>query len=208
MPKVEHLSASDIRDLYFVETPNLNFIKGVVPSATYEFLEDTVNDSYRMNLVKERRFVEKYKLQFQNLPYPPIFVTTDAVVIQSGHILMIRRKAYPGNGLLALPGGFVNANTDASLEDAMIRELKEETRIRVPPKILRSSIKKTKVFDAIQRSTRGRTITHAFNIILDEGELPKVRASSDASDAFWIPINDVKRSECYEDHFHIISYFI
>jgi bifunctional NMN adenylyltransferase/nudix hydrolase len=208
MPLVEHLSSTDIRNLYFIENPNLKFIKGVIPRATFEFLEDKVNSTFRTNIVNERRFVENYKKPYVNLPYPPIFVTTDAVVFQSGHVLMIRRKAFPGNGLLALPGGFVNANTDKSLEDAMIRELREETKIKVPPAILRSSIKETKVFDAIERSTRGRTITHAFNIVLNEVELPKIKASSDAAEAMWIPISQVKRSECYEDHYHIISYFI
>lgn len=208
MEQVEHLSSTDIRNLYYVENPNLNFLRNVVPKATFEYLEDNVNSTQRENLVKERRFVEQYKLQYQHLPYPPIFVTTDAVVFQAGHVLMIRRKAYPGAGLLALPGGFVNANNDASLEDAMIRELKEETRIKVPPRVLRSSITDTKVFDAINRSTRGRTITHAFKIELNESELPKVRGDDDASQALWMPINEIQRSQCYEDHHHIINYFI
>lgn len=208
MPLVEHLSSTDIRNLYYVENPNLNFIRNVVPKATFEYLEDKVSSEHRINIVNERRYVESYKKQYENLPYPPIFVTTDVVVFQAGHVLMVRRKSYPGNGLLALPGGFVNANTDASLEDAMIRELREETRIRVPPKILMSSIKQSKVFDAIERSARGRTITHAFKIELNEPELPKVRGESDASEALWMPINEIQRAQCFEDHYHIINYFI
>jgi bifunctional NMN adenylyltransferase/nudix hydrolase len=134
-------------------------------------------------------------------------VTVDAVVVQSGHILMIRRRAEPGKGLLALPGGFLDALSDKTLEDAMIRELREETCLKVPTPVLRGNIVETKVFDAIQRSTRGRTITHAFHIKLPNGELPKVKRGSDAASAKWIPISKVNPSECYEDHYEIINYF-
>ena len=131
----------------------------------------------------------------------------DAVVIQSGHILMIRRRAEPGRGLLALPGGFLDANSDRTLEDAMIRELREETCLKVPGPVLRGNIHEVKVFDAIERSTRGRTITHAFCIKLPNGELPKVKSGTDAASAKWIPISKIDSSQCFEDHYEIINYF-
>jgi bifunctional NMN adenylyltransferase/nudix hydrolase len=120
---------------------------------------------------------------------------------------MIRRRAEPGKGLLALPGGFLDALTDKSLEDAMIREVREETQLKVPAPVLRGNIVEAKVFDAIERSTRGRTITHAFHIKLPNGELPKVKGGSDATSAKWIPISKINPSECYEDHYEIINYF-
>lgn len=167
--------------------------------------------SYDRNWVKEIRteqvFIQAYKQQFSSLPYPPIFVTTDAVVVQSGHILMIKRRSYPGKGLWALPGGFVNADTDKSLIDAMVRELKEETKLKVPEPVLKGSIVNNRVFDSIGRSSRGRTITHAYHIKLADGELPTVKGSDDAEKAKFIPLNDIDRSKCFEDHFEIISYF-
>ena len=67
--------------------------------------------------------------------------------------------------------------------------------------------KKNELFDAIQRSSRGRTITHAFNICLPDGELPKVRGGSDATSATWIPLSQVDSAQTFEDHYEIISYF-
>ena len=159
-------------------------------------------------VIREREFVETYKKQYASLPYPPIFSTADAVVIQSGHVLMIRRRAEPGKGLWALPGGYVNANTDKSVEDAAIRELREETGIKVPAPVLRGSIVRSKVFDAIDRSARGRIITHAFYIQLPDGELPKVKGSDDADKARWVPIAEVKSEECFEDHYEILQHFL
>ena len=206
--QIEPLGATDIRDLYFKYTFNSNFIKNVVPETTYDFLMEFRHTEEFAQIIREREFVANYKKQYASLPYPPIFSTADSVVIQSGHVLMIRRRAEPGKGLWALPGGYVNANTDRSVEDAAIRELREETGIKVPAPVLRGSIKRSKVFDAIDRSPRGRIITHAFHIELPDGELPKVKGSDDADKARWVPIAEVKSEECFEDHFEIISHFL
>jgi bifunctional NMN adenylyltransferase/nudix hydrolase len=206
--EIEPLSAVDIRDLYFREIANYKFIKGVIPETTYNFLLDFAHTEEYRQIIREREFVANYKKQYASLPYPPIFSTADAVVIQSGHVLMIRRRAEPGRGLWALPGGYVNANTDRSVEDAAIRELREETGIKVPAPVLRGNIKRGRVFDAIDRSPRGRIITHAFHIELPDGELPKVKGSDDADKARWVPISDVKSEECFEDHYEIIQHFL
>jgi bifunctional NMN adenylyltransferase/nudix hydrolase len=207
VPLIEELSASQIRELYFKEDYNPNFIKSVVPVEVLEHLNKFSKTEDYDQILREIDFVEKYKSQYASFPYPPTFVTVDAVLVQSGHILMIRRRAEPGKGLLALPGGFLDALSDKSLEDAMIREVREETQLKVPGPVLRGSIVEAKVFDAIERSTRGRTITHAFHINLPNGELPKVKGGSDATSAKWIPISKITPNECFEDHYEIINYF-
>ena len=205
---IEFLSAVNIRDLFFKRDVNMSFIKGVVPETTFNFLMDFKETPEYEQIIREREFVETYKKQYASLPYPPIFSTADAVVIQSGHVLMIKRRAEPGKGLWALPGGYVNANTDKSVEDAAIRELREETQIKVPAPVLRGNIVRSKVFDAIDRSPRGRIITHAFYIQLPDGELPKIKGSDDAEKARWVPIAEVRSEECFEDHFEILTFFL
>ena len=206
--EIAPLSAVNIRDLYFKRGYNMEFIRGVVPRSTYEFLFGFANSEAFEQIIKEREFVENYKKQYASLPYPPIFSTADAVVIQSGHVLLIKRRAEPGKGLWALPGGYVNANTDKSVEDAAIRELREETMIKVPEPVLRGSIKGNKVFDAIDRSPRGRIITHAFHIELPDGPLPKIKGSDDAEKARWVPLGELDSSVFFEDHYEILSSFV
>jgi bifunctional NMN adenylyltransferase/nudix hydrolase len=205
---IEFLSAVNIRDLFFKRDVNMSFIKGVVPASTFDFLMKFKETEEYEQIIREREFVINYKKQYASLPYPPIFSTADAVVIQSGHVLMIRRRAEPGRGLWALPGGYVNANTDKSVEAAMLRELREETQIKVPAPVLKGSIVRSKVFDAIDRSPRGRIITHAFFIQLPDGELPRVKGSDDADKARWVPIAEVRSEECFEDHYEIIQHFL
>ena len=206
--EIEPLSAVDIRDLYFKRDVNYKFIKGVLPETTYDFLLEFAHTDEYEQIIREREFLIEHNKQYASLKYPPIFSTADCCVICSGHVLMIKRRAEPGKNLMALPGGYVNANTDRSVEDAALRELREETGIKVPVPVLRGSIVDNRVFDAIDRSPRGRIITHCFKIVLPDGELPKVKGGDDALRAKWVPIADIKSEECFEDHAELISWAV
>ena len=152
-----------------------------------------------------REVIELLRTKYRVAPYEAVFMTTDAVVVQSGHILLVRRRAEPGKGLYAMPGGFLNPSE--RIKDGVIRELREETKIKVPDPVLRGSIKAREVYDKPDRSLRGRTITHAYLIELQPGELPKVKGSDDAEKAKWVPISVFEKMEdqMFEDHYHIIK---
>ena len=206
---MEPLDATDIRAHYFQRNANLNFLKGVVPPAIINYLTEWRNTEGFETVMAEREFSIEYKRPYAGLPYDIIFKTADAVVVQNGHVLLIKRRALPGKGLWAFPGGFVNAKTDRSVLAAAIRELREETKLKVPEPVLIGNIQEEHEFDAIDRSSRGRIITTAFYITLPNGdELPKVKGSDDAEKAKWVPIADVKSEECFEDHFEILEYFV
>ena len=100
-------------------------------------------------------------------------------------------------------------NPRERIKDAVIRELREETGIKVPDPVLRGSIVAQDVFDDPNRSSRGRTITHAFLIKLkDEPVLPKIKGMDDADKAKWVALNQVKRDMMFEDHYAIIHNMI
>lgn len=200
----ELMNATDIRDEIFLN-------KTIVDNAQY-IAPDTLKDIYAWmsledckNLTEEYEFIMDYKASWEVAPYAPTFVTTDSVVIKSGHILLIKRKFNPGKGLYALPGGFLNP--DEMIEECAIRELKEETRIKIDKPVLKRSIESVQTFDHPHRSLRGRTITHAHLINLGEGPLPEIKAHDDASGAHWIPLADMKHleDEMFEDHMDIIT---
>lgn len=207
---VEVLNATDIRNLYFSENFNSSYLTGVMPTSVISFLEKFRESEEFQNIMEEKKVVDAYRERYKVLPYPIVAVTCDAVVVQSGHILLVKRRAHPGRGLWALPGGYFDAASDNTPLDGIIRELKEETAIDVPEKVIRGCVKKIENFSAKGRSQLGRSITFAAHISLQGGEwkLPKVKGMDDAEKAKWVPFVDVKRELLFDDHFDIISHFI
>lgn len=144
-----------------------------------------------------------YAARQKGQQYPVQDVAADALVVQSGHILMVERKGAIGKGLLAMPGGYVEENE--TFLDAALRELREETTLKVPVPVLKGSMKATFLADDPYRSERGRMISqvHLFRLT-DQLNLPDVRGGDDANKAFWMPISDVSPENCFEDHYDVI----
>jgi bifunctional NMN adenylyltransferase/nudix hydrolase len=199
------LNATQIREELFKEGTITKSLQSKLPKETHQSLRGFLVQKTFNDLLLEYDYIYDYKKSWEASPYPPTFHTADAVVVQQGHVLLITRKDLPGKGLLALPGGFINENE--YILNAAIRELKEETKLKVPEPVLKGSIVSRKVFDKPSRSLRGRVITTAFLIHLtnyDNG-LPKANGSSDAKKAEWIPLADLKPEQFFEDHYHIIQ---
>jgi bifunctional NMN adenylyltransferase/nudix hydrolase len=204
------INATEIREKYFADDESW---KADVPQQIAVQVEVFKQTEDFQTLQKEFDYIKQYKedTRFVGVPYKPVFVTTDAVVVQSGHILVIRRGHQPGKGLLALPGGFLQP--ELTLEDNAIKELKEETQIKVPSAVLRGSIKSSRPFDYPERSARGRTVTFAYFIELEpslKDGLPKVKGGDDAAKAFWLPLSALGENEdkFFEDHFSIVKSFL
>jgi bifunctional NMN adenylyltransferase/nudix hydrolase len=214
LPHTETLSATELRR-YLFEAANdegrgaLRMLQANVPAPVFEMLEAfRKNAAAYRQLVAEHRFIQTYRAAWAAAPYPPTFVTTDAVVVHSGHVLLVRRRAEPGKGLWALPGGFVGQ--DEPIIAACLRELREETRLKLPLPVLKGSIKGQHVFDHPDRSQRGRTITHAYHFEFPVGELPSVKGGDDADKAHWFPVSEALEMgpQLFEDHLAILEFFL
>ncbi len=180
------------------------------PPSTIDFLARFMLAEPFRWLVEEARFYADYKAKWGATPYPVFINCVDAVVIQSGHILLVERAQRPGKGLLALPGGHVEVGE--RFRDAAIRELKEETRIadargEIPPAMLGSFIvdTRTRLFDDPHRSERGRVVTQAFLFELPaRASLFGVRGDDDAASARWHELGRLSADRFFEDHAAII----
>jgi bifunctional NMN adenylyltransferase/nudix hydrolase len=216
VPNCKNINSTRIRNAYFSNIVEMwlsdsdghkigDLPQGhIVTPEVRLFLIEFINTPAYKIIKDEYEFILKYRASWAVAPYPVNLVCVDAVVIKSGHVLMIERGAYPGKGQMALPGGYLNVNERAV--DGMIRELREETGLKVPDKVLRGSIKSHDIFDNLNRSSRGRVITIAYLIDLGKGPLDKVKGSDDAAKAQWIPLSNLKRDEIFEDHIDIIAF--
>lgn len=171
-------------------------------------------------MAAEWAFIQEYKKKHGGkkdggpLEYPPTYVAGDATVYCNGCVLMILRGRNPGKDQYAVPGGFLTADKDASVQEASLRELVEETHINVSKPKLQSCITNQRVFDAIDRDPRGRFISHNFfydlTPLFPHGTFPEVRADDDASQIFWIKVSDIDsiRTRCFTDHAHMVKWFL
>lgn len=132
--------------------------------------------------------------------YPRPALTVDAIVVagEPGNywLLLIERKKEPFIGQWALPGGFVDI--DESLEQACLRELNEETGLEL------ATMEQFRVFDAIGRDPRHRTISVVFYAFISEKNA--VTGSDDAERAEWFSLD--KLPPLAFDHSEIIELFL
>lgn len=206
-PRRGEVDASAIRDIWFGgedENATRALLTPLVPPAVMHYLRGWMRLPYFEPLRTEHRALVEYHKHWGRGP----FVTVDAVVRASDQVLLVRRGRSPGKGLLALPGGFLDAH-ERVLQGA-IRELREETRFALLDSELEAALSGVAVFDHPERSLRGRTITHAHFFDLRGTRPPEVQGADDAAEACWIPVTELAAREgaFFEDHFNILNHFL
>jgi 8-oxo-dGTP diphosphatase len=115
--------------------------------------------------------------------YPRPALTVDVVLVTREarpRVLLIQRKHDPFAGKWALPGGFVDENE--RLVDAALRELREETGLRV------EDLEQLYAAGDPGRDPRGWTVSVVFLARVDADEVKPV-AGDDAAAADWFPLD-------------------
>lgn len=206
VPELEPVDGRSLLESYFA--PDGKIETAELPSSSQQLLERFATTTHYAALAEEWRTLQDYRAAWQIAPYPPVFVTVDAVVACRGCVLLIRRKRAPGKGFLALPGGFIEQN-ETALQSAL-RELEEETQLSLASGGVAYSLLGSAVFDHPARSQRGRTISHAFHLDLGQAAMPEVRAADDAASVKWVSIERLSllEEEFFDDHFHILEHFL
>jgi 8-oxo-dGTP diphosphatase len=127
-------------------------------------------------------------------------ITVDIVIftIQSGElkVLLVKRAAPPFQAQYAIPGGFVHEQE--SLEDAALRELREETGVADV------YLEQLYSFGDPDRDPRGRVITVAYYALISADH--SLRAGTDAAEANWWPFD--RLPQLAFDHRKILDYAI
>jgi 8-oxo-dGTP diphosphatase len=114
--------------------------------------------------------------------YPRPAVTADCIVVTreaEPKVLLIQRGGQPFKGCWAFPGGFLNM--DETTEQCAVRELEEETGMKV------TNLQQIGAYSKVDRDPRGRTITIAYLAVVDAPVA--VTGQDDAAKAQWFPIN-------------------
>ncbi len=109
-------------------------------------------------------------------------------------IVLIKRKNYPKG--LALPGGFVEIGE--KVEDALKREIKEETNLEI------KNAKLFGVYSDPKRDPRFHVVSCVF--VCEGYGTPK--GGDDAADVIVLPVNDIQFEKLAFDHKKILKDYI
>jgi len=134
--------------------------------------------------------------------WPRPMVSVDAAVFtfseNKAKLLLIKRKKEPFKDRWAMPGGFVEV--DEELEDAVARELEEETGLTGVP------LQQLHTFGKCGRDPRGRQITIVYMGIATNKQ-NRIKASDDAAEAQWFDIEKLPKDLAF-DHNEIVKFAI
>jgi 8-oxo-dGTP diphosphatase len=113
-------------------------------------------------------------------PYPTRpYLAVSAAIVRDDRVLIVRRARTPAHGLYTLPGGGVELGE--TLEEAVIREVREETALDVAP------VELVGFRQAIARDTAGRIERHfvilPFAARLIGGE---ISLNEELAEAHWL----------------------
>lgn len=115
-------------------------------------------------------------------------LTVDCVVFglddEELKVLLIERALEPFQGKWALPGGFVRI--EESLDDAAMRELREETGLQ------KVYLEQLYSIGDLNRDPRERVVTVAYYALVRLSS-HKVKAATDARQALWFSIDDLPK---------------
>ncbi|CAM3422988.1 NUDIX hydrolase [Halomonas lysinitropha] len=118
------------------------------------------------------------------LPVPAV----SAAVIRGDHILMVRRRNPPNAGMLALPGGKVEAGE--SLQQAATRELLEETGVIAAPRRILTAI------DLFDHDEAGLLRMHFVIVVVQmEWQGGLEAAADDATELRWMDLEALEQGD-------------
>jgi 8-oxo-dGTP diphosphatase len=161
--------------------------------------QDIENGTDRMQDVQDKRWTESESHHYDVSKYERPSVTVDVLMMslrqRDLQMLLIKRRAWPFEGMWAIPGGFVMMNE--SLEAAAKRELQEETGVQDV------YLEQLYTFGDPDRDPRTRVITVVYFALLDSERL-QVHAASDATDVGWFSVYDLPSLAF--DHQMIVEY--
>lgn len=165
----------------------------------YSMEETEVQDETVIDTYDKGKRVETNAHVYDASKFDRPSVTVDVVMMslrqRDLQVLLVKRRAWPYEGMWAIPGGFVNI--DESLEEAAKRELQEETGVQ------HVYLEQLYTFGDPGRDPRTRVITVVYFALLDSERL-QVRAADDAVEVGWFSVYDLPPLAF--DHAKILEY--
>jgi nicotinic acid mononucleotide adenylyltransferase/ADP-ribose pyrophosphatase YjhB (NUDIX family) len=175
-----------------------------VPGEALEYIVD--HKLYGQVTQEEYDAAEKEAIARANPDnYPSFSVTATTLIVSKGFVLLVRRKYGPYMGYWCFPGGFANPGED--IEEAALREVKEETSITT---IDKSEVECVGVYYPKDPRAGIKPDHGAYDVGLAV-EIPHIiraEAADDAKEVQWVAISDAQKMQLAFHHNRILDDFV
>ncbi|ACB39722.1 NUDIX hydrolase [Pyrobaculum neutrophilum] len=128
-------------------------------------------------------------------------VAVAAAAVRGGEILLIKRKYPPSAGKWSLPGGHVELGE--KLEEAVLRELKEETGLEG---VVKRFLKPVEYIEREGGRVKYHFVILVYLVEVADGAQPK--ASDDAEDAAFVPVEKALEMDLTKTTREVIDYLL
>ncbi len=147
--------------------------------------------------MNERAFLKTYNPKDFDAP----LVTVDAVLFtfheETLKVLLVERSNHPEKGKWGLPGGFIDLEKDKTIEDTVIRNLKDKTGVTPP------YIEQLVTIGNNSRDKRGWSVTACYSALIAHQDCET--NISTVTDAQWVKISKLSKVSLAFDHAEIIA---
>lgn len=175
-----------------------------VPGEALEYIVD--HKLYGQVTQEEYDAAEKEAIARANPDnYPSFSVTATTLIVSKGFVLLVRRKYGPYMGYWCFPGGFANPGED--IEEAALREVREETSITT---IDKSEVECIGVYYPKDPRAGIKPDHGAYDVGLAV-EIPHIigaEAADDAKEVQWVAISDAQKMQLAFHHNRILDDFV
>jgi nicotinic acid mononucleotide adenylyltransferase/ADP-ribose pyrophosphatase YjhB (NUDIX family) len=175
-----------------------------VPGEALEYIVD--HKLYGQVTQEEYDAAEKEAIARANPDnYPSFSVTATTLIVSKGFVLLVRRKYGPYMGYWCFPGGFANPGED--IEEAALREVREETSITT---IDKSEVECIGVYYPKDPRAGIKPDHGAYDVGLAV-EIPHIigaEAADDAKEVQWVAISDAQKMQLAFHHNRILDDYI
>ncbi|HDS3817803.1 TPA: NUDIX hydrolase [Morganella morganii] len=139
---------------------------------------------------------QTYLAGYQRRDFLSPLVTVDAVLFtyynETLHVLLAERAEHPEKGKWGLPGGFVDEAQDKTLEDTVLRKLREKTGVTPP------YIEQLCTVGNDQRDKRGWSVTVCYTALIAMQACEK--QINTVNSVRWIPLDEAENMTLAFDH--------
>lgn len=146
----------------------------------------------------EKAFLAAYDIHDYKVPLTLVDMAIFTIKDDALCVLLVKRAQYPKKGRWALPGGFIDINKDAGLEDTARRKLHEKTGVDT------AYLEQVVTLGNKKRDPRGWSVTVVYFALINADDV-SLSADASSEEVNWVAVDEVLDGlKLAFDHEHIL----